>query len=120
LGLKEMLADEITTDLRSIRTHAIAEWQHTHHAVESNHVFVIATSIGRFADSARFWFDDPGVALRFTPGFMLSAASRAGNDFVNGLGLRYASPQALCCRPLRGLGIIFVNGLGFRCDPREA
>ena len=33
LGLKEMLADEITTDLRSIRVQAISEWQHTHHAI---------------------------------------------------------------------------------------
>ena len=39
--------------------------------------FVIATTIGRFAGSASFWVDDPGVPLRFTPGFMLTAASRA-------------------------------------------
>ena len=33
LGLKEMLADEVTSDLRSIRSQAVNEWQHTHHAV---------------------------------------------------------------------------------------
>ncbi|MEP6819820.1 MAG: di-heme oxidoredictase family protein [bacterium] len=33
LGLKEMLADEITTELRSIRSQAVNEWQHTHQAV---------------------------------------------------------------------------------------
>ena len=33
LGLKEMLADEITTDLRFIRSQAVNEWQHTHLAV---------------------------------------------------------------------------------------
>ena len=36
LGLKEMLADEITTDLRSIRDLAIAQAQQTHHAVSKN------------------------------------------------------------------------------------
>jgi mono/diheme cytochrome c family protein len=33
LGLKEMLADEITTDLRAIRAQSILEWNQTHHAV---------------------------------------------------------------------------------------
>lgn len=33
LGIKEMLADEITTDLRAIRAQATAQWQQTHHAV---------------------------------------------------------------------------------------
>src|SRR5678815_4828946 len=33
LGLKEMLADEITADLRAIRAQAIAEAQDKHHAV---------------------------------------------------------------------------------------
>src|SRR5215470_3911801 len=33
LGLKEMLADEITADLRAIRAQAIAEAQHSHHTV---------------------------------------------------------------------------------------
>jgi mono/diheme cytochrome c family protein len=32
IGLKEMLADEITTDLRSIRAQAISEWRLTHRA----------------------------------------------------------------------------------------
>jgi hypothetical protein len=33
LGLKEMLADEITADLRAIRQAALNEWQHNHHLV---------------------------------------------------------------------------------------
>jgi len=33
LGLKEMLADEITQDLRAQRDKALAEWGNTHHAV---------------------------------------------------------------------------------------
>jgi len=36
LGLKEMLADEITTDLRSTRDAALAQAQQTHHAVTKN------------------------------------------------------------------------------------
>jgi hypothetical protein len=36
----------------------------------------VATSIGRFAGFGNFWFGDPGVSLRFTPGSMLPAASR--------------------------------------------
>jgi len=40
-------------------------------------VFVIATSIGRSAGSGSFHSTVPGVSLRFTPGLMLSAASRA-------------------------------------------
>jgi hypothetical protein len=47
---------------------------------ESNHsdeaVVVIATSVARSAGCGGFWVDDPGVALRFTPGFMLPSAPR--------------------------------------------
>lgn len=33
LGLKEMLGDEITTDLRAIRAQAVSEWGRTHHVI---------------------------------------------------------------------------------------
>src|SRR5438552_17751652 len=48
----------------------------------------------------------------------LSAASRTSVIFDRGfLGLRFAPPQALCCRPLRRLLNIFNDGfLGLRCS----
>ena len=46
---------------------------------------------------------------------MLSAASRARLFFVSLiLGFRFASPQALCRRPLRGLLLFDLRILGFR------
>jgi len=45
--------------------------QSNHHDSRSNR-----TSIGRFAGSAVFGVDDPGVPLRSTPGFMPSSAPR--------------------------------------------
>jgi hypothetical protein len=47
--------------------------------VESSRLtrLVIATAVGRSAGSIVFGDFDPGVSLRFTPGFMLAAASRA-------------------------------------------
>jgi hypothetical protein len=41
--------------------------------------FYYLTAIGRFAGSSVFGVEGPGVSLRFTPGFMLSSASRTFN-----------------------------------------
>jgi hypothetical protein len=59
---------------------------------QSNHVLVVATSIGRFAGSIVFSDFDPGVALRFTPGFMPAAAPRTKN-------LRGKATDFLCKAP---------------------
>src|SRR5688500_12389343 len=64
------------------------------------------TSVARSAGFANvFAWLVPGVPLRSTPGFTLSPAPRALPMFLHGwfLGFRCAPPQALRCRPLRGL-----------------
>jgi hypothetical protein len=48
-------------------------------ADSSRLTFDILAAIGRFAGSAVFGVDDPGVSLRSTPGFMLSSAPRTFN-----------------------------------------
>src|SRR5215510_16079885 len=56
-------------------------------------------AVARFAGWAAECNGGPGACA---PGYMLSPASRAGlRNAMADLGL---APQAICCRPLRGLG----------------
>jgi hypothetical protein len=71
---------------------------------------VIANAVGRFAGSIILGDFDPGVSLRSTPGFMLSAASRALEVFWvgdPGVSLRFTPGFMLPAAPRT---LIVFNG----------
>jgi len=103
LGLKEMLADEITTDLRSIRAQAIAEWQHTHHAVtrslESkgiNYGSIIVRHNGQ-VDSSQVRGVNPDLRVRpfFAHGGKISIREFVVGAFNDEMGLQSVDPELM-------------------------
>ncbi|HKS39303.1 MAG TPA: di-heme oxidoredictase family protein [Blastocatellia bacterium] len=102
LGLKEMLADEITTDLRGIRKQAILQAQQTNQIVTKplnskgiNYGQITATPNGSVNYSQVQGVDVP--SLRIRP-FFLHGATISIREFVNGafqneMGLQAVDPD---------------------------
>src|SRR5438093_7950518 len=70
LGIKEMLADEITTDLRAIRAQAVAQAQQSHHPVSKplasksiNYGSIVANADGT-VDTSQVRGVDPDLRVR--------------------------------------------------------
>jgi mono/diheme cytochrome c family protein len=103
LGLKEMLADEITTDLRAIRDQAIGQWQHTHHAVNRtldskgiNYGSIIVRSDGQI-DTSEIRGVDSDLRVRpfFAHGGKISIREFVVGAFNDEMGLQSVDPELM-------------------------
>ncbi|MEP6920742.1 MAG: di-heme oxidoredictase family protein [bacterium] len=103
LGLKEMLADEITTDLRAIRTQAIAQWQQTHHPVNRalnskgiSYGSIIVRSDGR-VDTSEVRGVDSDLRVRpfFAHGGKISIREFVVGAFNDEMGLQSVDPELM-------------------------
>src|SRR5437762_2798295 len=96
LGLKEMLADEITSDLRAIQAQAIAEAQQSHHSVSKplaskgiNYGSINANSDGT-VDTSQVKGVDPDLRVRpfFQHGGTISVREFIDGALQNEMGLQ--------------------------------
>jgi len=103
LGLKEMLADEITTDLRAIRDQAIAQWQQTHHTVNRtldskgiNYGSIIVRSDGQI-DTSEVRGVDSDLRVRpfFAHGGKISIREFVVGAFNDEMGLQSVDPELM-------------------------
>ena len=103
LGLKEMLGEEITTDLRSIRAEAIAEWQLTHHRVTRsldskgiNYGSIIVRQDGQL-DLSQIRGIDPDLRVRpfFAHGGKISIREFLVGAFNDEMGLQSVDPELM-------------------------
>lgn len=103
LGLKEMLADEITADLRSIRAQAIAEAHHSHHAVTSAlnskgiHYGAIIAEPGGTVDTSQVRGVNPDLRVRpfFAHGGKISIREFLVGAFNDEMGLQSVDPEMM-------------------------
>jgi mono/diheme cytochrome c family protein len=103
LGLKEMLADEITTDLRGIRSQAISQWQHTHHALtrslDSKGINYGSIIVGRDGelDTSQVRGVDPDLRVRpfFAHGGKISIREFLVGAFNDEMGLQAVDPELM-------------------------
>src|SRR6266511_3301314 len=103
LGLKEMLADEITSDLRSIRAQAIADAQSSHRLVSKplvskgiNYGNIIANSDGT-VDTSQVKGVDPDQRVRplFLHGGTISIREFVVGALQNEMGLQAVDPELM-------------------------
>ncbi|PYS70099.1 MAG: thiol oxidoreductase-like protein [Acidobacteria bacterium] len=103
LGLKEMLADEITTDLRAIRGQAIAQWQQTHRAVNRtldskgiNYGSITVRSDGQI-DTSEVRGVDADLRVRpfFAHGGKISIREFVVGAFNDEMGLQSVDPELM-------------------------
>lgn len=103
IGLKEMLADEITTDLRSIRTQAIDEWRRTQRAttkvLQSKGIefgSIIIRDDGRI-DTSQVRGVNPDLRVRpfFAHGAKISIRESAIGAFNEEMGLQSVDPDLM-------------------------
>jgi len=103
LGLKEMLADEITSDLRAIRAQAIADAQQQHHAVSRqllskgiNYGSITANSNGT-VDTSHVEGVDPDLRVRpfFWHGGTISIREFVVGALQNEMGLQAVDPELM-------------------------
>jgi len=103
LGLKEMLADEITSDLRAIRAQAVADAQSSHHPVSKqlvskgiNYGSITANSDGT-VDTAQVKGVDPDLRVRplFAHGGTISIREFVVGALQNEMGLQAVDPELM-------------------------
>jgi mono/diheme cytochrome c family protein len=103
LGLKEMLADEITAELRSIRAQAIAEAHHSHHAVTRalnskgiNYGAIIAEP-GGTVNTTQVRGVNPDLRVRpfFAHGGKISIREFLVGAFNDEMGLQSVDPEMM-------------------------
>jgi hypothetical protein len=103
IGLKEMLADEITTDLRLIRSQAISEWRLTHRATSkvllSKGIEYGAITIrddGQI-DTSQVRGVNPDLRVRpfFAHGAKISIRESAIGAFNEEMGLQSVDPELM-------------------------
>lgn len=103
IGLKEMLADEITTDLRSIRSQAIAEWKLSHRrtskVLQSKGIefgTIIVRDDGQI-DTAEVRGVNPDLRVRpfFAHGGKISIRESAIGAFNEEMGLQSVDPDLM-------------------------
>jgi Di-haem oxidoreductase, putative peroxidase len=103
LGLKEMLADEITSDLRAIRAQALAIAQSSHHPVSKplvskgiNYGLITANSDGTL-DTAQVRGVDPDLRVRpfFAHGGTVSIREFVVGALQNEMGLQTVDPELM-------------------------
>jgi hypothetical protein len=103
LGLKEMLADEITADLRAIRAQAIADYHHTRHAITRsldskgiNYGSITVRQDGQ-VDTSQVRGVDPDLRVRpfFAHGGKLSIREFLVGAFNDEMGLQSVDAQLL-------------------------
>ena len=103
LGLKEMLADEITSDLRAIRAQAVADAQSSHHTVSKPLVSkgitygsISANSDGT-VDASQVKGVDPDLRVRpfFQHGGTISIREFVVGALQNEMGLQAVDPELM-------------------------
>jgi hypothetical protein len=103
LGLKEMLADEITSDLRAIRAQAVADAQSSHHTVSKtlvskgiNYGSISANSDGT-VDASQVKGVDPDLRVRpfFQHGGTISIREFVVGALQNEMGLQAVDPELM-------------------------
>ena len=117
LGLKEMLADEITADLRAIRAQAIAEAQQSHHPVSKplasksiNYGSIVANADGT-VDTSQVRGVDPDLRVRpfFQHGGTISIREFVAGALQNEMGLQAVDPDLMAAH--NGARIITPSGM---------
>jgi mono/diheme cytochrome c family protein len=117
IGLKEMLADEITADLRLIRSQAIAEWQRTHRGnskiLQSKGIefgTIIIRDNGQI-DTSEVRGVNPDLRVRpfFAPGAKISIRESAIGAFNEEMGLQSVDPALM--RAHNGSRITTFSGM---------
>jgi mono/diheme cytochrome c family protein len=103
LGLKEMLADEITADLRGIREAALNQWRSTHHLVTKsldskgiNYGSIIVKVDGTI-DSSQVRGVNPDLRVRpfFSHGGKISIREFLVGAFNDEMGLQSVDPEMM-------------------------
>ena len=103
IGLKEMLADEITTDLRLIRSQAINEWRLTHRATSKvllskgiEYGTIMIRDDGRI-DTSQVRGVNPDLRVRpfFAHGAKISIRESAIGAFNEEMGLQSVDPDLM-------------------------
>lgn len=103
LGLKEMLGDEITADLRALRAEAVAEAQHQHRTVSRalvskgiSYGTITAHSNGT-VDTSQVQGVDPDLRVRplFAHGGTISIREFLVGAFQNEMGLQSVDPELM-------------------------
>ena len=103
LGLKEMLADEITADLRAIREAALNQWRSTHHLVTKsldskgiNYGSIIVKVDGTI-DSSQVRGVNPDLRVRpfFSHGGKISIREFLVGAFNDEMGLQSVDPEMM-------------------------
>jgi len=103
IGLKEMLADEITTDLRAIRSQALDEWRLTHRATSKMLVSkgieygtITVREDGQF-DTSQVRGVNPDLRIRpfFAHGAKISIREAAIGAFDEEMGLQSVDPDLM-------------------------
>jgi mono/diheme cytochrome c family protein len=117
IGLKEMLADEITADLRLIRSQAIAEWQRTHRGnskiLQSKGIefgTIIIRDNGQI-DTSEVRGVNPDLRVRpfFAHGAKISIRESAIGAFNEEMGLQSVDPALM--RAHNGSRITTFSGM---------
>src|SRR5437773_9556556 len=117
LGLKEMLADEITSDLRAIQAQAIAEAQQSHHSVSKplvskgiNYGSINANSDGT-VDTSQVKGVDPDLRVRpfFQHGGTMSVREFIDGALQNEMGLQAVDPDLMAAH--NGARIVTPSGM---------
>jgi len=117
LGLKEMLADEITSDLRAIQAQAIAEAQQSHHSVSKplaskgiNYGSINANSDGT-VDTSQVKGVDPDLRVRpfFQHGGTISVREFIDGALQNEMGLQAVDPDLMAAH--NGARIVTPSGM---------
>ena len=117
IGLKEMLADEITTDLRLIRSQALDEWRLTHRATSKvllskgiEFGSIIVRDDGQI-DTSQVRGVNPDLRVRpfFAHGAKISIRESAIGAFNEEMGLQSVDPDLM--RAQDGARIITRSGM---------